>query len=103
MLQISGASVLGTDEGSTGYYATAREHLTKRCSPLQLGIELDRYRTAARSLVTTPWACDGITRIAAALLRYGSLRTDLRTDLLSRHARKYVRSSMARAPVSKIG
>jgi hypothetical protein len=50
-----------------------REHLAERIAPLRLGVELDRFRTAARSLVSVPSAQARIRMIAAALLRCGSL------------------------------
>jgi hypothetical protein len=63
----------GSDDGSAGDLRTAREHLVQRCGPLRLGIELDRYRSAARSLVPAPSAQARIRLIADALLRCGSL------------------------------
>jgi hypothetical protein len=66
----------GSDDGSAADLRTAREHLVQRVGPLHIGIELDRYRSAARALVTTPWARDRITRIAAVLLRCGSLNAE---------------------------
>jgi hypothetical protein len=71
----------GSDDGSVADLRTAREHLAQRFGPLRLGVELDRYRTAARSLVTTPWARERIRadrRRLAALWKFGR-RTDLRT------------------------
>jgi hypothetical protein len=51
----------GTDEGSAADLRTTREHLA-----LRLGVELDRFRTAARALVSTPSAQARIRMIAAA-------------------------------------
>jgi hypothetical protein len=47
-----GAAVLRRDDGSAADLRTAHEHLVQRFGPLRIGIELDRYRSAARSLVT---------------------------------------------------
>jgi hypothetical protein len=49
--------------------------------PLMIGVEIDRCRDAARSLVSTPWARDEISRIAAALMRHGTLTADQISEL----------------------
>jgi hypothetical protein len=73
----------GSDDGSAGDLRTAREHLVQRCGPLRIGIELDRYRDAARRLVTSAWALQRIRLIADALLRCGSLDAEQIYELVA--------------------
>jgi hypothetical protein len=70
----------GVGEGSAGDLHTAGEYLVQKVGPLRLGVELDRYRSAARSLVTAPSTERRIRLIAdaAALWKFAG-RTDLRT------------------------
>jgi hypothetical protein len=64
----------GTDGGSGADLHRAREYLLRKVGPLRLGVELDRFRGAARSLVRLNEP--RIRLLAAALLRRGSLRSE---------------------------
>jgi hypothetical protein len=72
----------GSDDGSAGDLRSARDYLARKVGPLRLGVELDRYRTAARSLVMTQQ--HRIRVIADALLRCGSLQAEQIYELLAR-------------------
>jgi hypothetical protein len=52
----------------------AREYLAHAgFDPLRIGVEFNRYRDAAERLVRSEWGQDRIRRIAAALLKRGTL------------------------------
>jgi hypothetical protein len=51
----------------------AREYLAHQFAPLQVGVQLSRYRDAAQRLVRSAWAQERICLIADRLLRFGSL------------------------------
>jgi hypothetical protein len=73
----------GSNEGSAADLRTAREHLVRRIGPLRIGVERDRYRSAARSLVSSSSAQRRIRVIADALLRCGSLDAEQIYELVA--------------------
>ena len=56
-----------------GRSSAAREHLAGGSARWRVGVQLDRYRSAVRALVSAPSAQARIRLIAASLLRRGSL------------------------------
>jgi hypothetical protein len=61
------------DGGNSDDVVMARHYLSRRFGPLQIGIELERARTAASNLVRSAWGERCIRRVAAALVAHGTL------------------------------
>ncbi len=62
-----------TDDSDQTDIAMAREYLARRFEPALMLVEFNRHRDAAERLIATPWGRQRIERIAAALLRHGTL------------------------------